>query len=263
MGNNSRRKDIWMRMERVPKFPRRAQSHLFPANDIYSLSYDYGVMLKQENSSIKAIACLSQLPGLSLAHIVELTSIIRNVCGEWEQLDTNSRWFCAVTLGALKRRFNGIWMMGEPRDGLLDFYGAQSHPAQIVWDQSNSTNQGFHEVRLIDGKKAARAGLSAPSSPECGIQSQKKTNTSMVVPTGMQHTPNDELGPDDAPELGPVPSKGTDYFSKLESIRNANKSKAVTTLTPMSILKNAFTSTFDGKNPAPAVQRGTMGLQNL
>ncbi|KAH7318841.1 hypothetical protein B0J17DRAFT_686237 [Rhizoctonia solani] len=77
------------------------------------------------------------------------------------------------------------------------------------------------------------------------------------------HTSDDELGPDDAPELGPIFSQGSDYFSKLETTQNANKTKAVTTPTAISTLKNTFTSTFRGKSPAPAVQRGTMGLQNL
>ncbi|KAG8728279.1 CSN-associated deubiquitinating enzyme Ubp12, partial [Ceratobasidium sp. 423] len=41
------------------------------------------------------------------------------------------------------------------------------------------------------------------------------------------------------------------------------KSKAVTAPSAMSTLKSTFTSTFRGKSPAPVVQRGTMGLQNL
>ncbi|CUA74312.1 putative ubiquitin carboxyl-terminal hydrolase 12 [Rhizoctonia solani] len=72
----------------------------------------------------------------------------------------------------------------------------------------------------------------------------------------------DNLGPDDAPELGPLFTQGTDYVSKLES-QSSSKSKAVTTPSAVSTLKNTFTSTFRGKSPAPPPQRGTMGLQNL
>ncbi|CAE6531128.1 unnamed protein product [Rhizoctonia solani] len=79
--------------------------------------------------------------------------------------------------------------------------------------------------------------------------------------------PEDELAPDDAPELGPLFGQGSDYFSGLEKnlalSQNTNKSKAVTAPSAMSTLKSTFTSTFRGKSPAPVVQRGTMGLQNL
>ncbi|KEP46138.1 putative ubiquitin carboxyl-terminal hydrolase, partial [Rhizoctonia solani 123E] len=84
---------------------------------------------------------------------------------------------------------------------------------------------------------------------------------SVSIPS--ENNDDDELGPDDAPELGPLFPQGSDYVSKLESSQNANKSKAVTTPSAMSTLKNTLTSTFRGKSPAPAAQRGTMGLQNL
>ncbi|CAE7063953.1 unnamed protein product [Rhizoctonia solani] len=72
---------------------------------------------------------------------------------------------------------------------------------------------------------------------------------------------DDELEPDDAPERGPLFSRGSDYISKLESSQSS-KSKAVAP-SVMSTLKSIFTSTFTGNSPAPAAQRGIMGLQNL
>ncbi|QRW27817.1 ubiquitin carboxyl-terminal hydrolase [Rhizoctonia solani] len=64
------------------------------------------------------------------------------------------------------------------------------------------------------------------------------------VATLSDPTSNDEIAPDDAPEPGPLFCKGSEYFSKLQASHDANKSKA-------------------RQSPAPAVRRGTTGLQNL
>ncbi|KAG8688417.1 hypothetical protein FRC11_005463, partial [Ceratobasidium sp. 423] len=144
---NPPKKDIWMRIERMPRFPRALSlpwSQRFPANDIYSMNYIYGVVLKGELDGLQAVAALGQLSGLSISHVVELSSVIREVCDEWASLDTNSRWFCATTLRALEDRFGGIWMLGGSRDGLLELRAEEGRPAQMVLDRYRSNNHNVH-----------------------------------------------------------------------------------------------------------------------
>ncbi|CAE7142462.1 unnamed protein product [Rhizoctonia solani] len=142
-----------------------------------------------------------------------------------------------------------------------------------VWNVPATTNldNGIHPSNIERGTL-----LLIPSDSKTPISEFVKISDIIAVET--QYAPgvwkleaesvaippehnDDELGPDDAPEPGPLFSKGSDYISKLESSQSA-KGKAAAP-SAMSTLKSTFTSTFRGKSPAPAAQRGTMGLQNL
>ncbi|KAJ1299573.1 hypothetical protein OPQ81_002539 [Rhizoctonia solani] len=133
-------------------------------------------------------------------------------------------------------------------------------PTYRVWNLPATTNveNGIHPRNIERGSL-----LLIPSDSKTPISEF----TPIAYPSPPEHNSDDELGQDDASDLGPLFRQGTDYFStlekKLETSPKANKSTAVTAPSAMSTLKNTFTSTFRGKSPAPAVQRGTMGLQNL
>ncbi|CAE6440910.1 unnamed protein product [Rhizoctonia solani] len=146
-------------------------------------------------------------------------------------------------------------------------------PKYRVWNMPATTNleNGIHPRNIERGTL-----LPIPSDSKTLISDFVKISDILAVETEFspgvwtleaesvsipsEHDEDDELGPDDAPELGPLFSQGSDYISKLES---TSKSKAVTAPSAMSTLKSTITSTFRGKSPAPAAQRGTMGLQNL
>ncbi|KAF8698530.1 ubiquitin-specific protease, partial [Rhizoctonia solani] len=145
-----------------------------------------------------------------------------------------------------------------------------------VWNLPATTNvdNGIRPTDIVRGSL-----LLIPSDSKVRISDFIKISDILAVETQYQPgvwtleaetvailsdpTSDDEIAPDDAPEPGPLFGKGSDYFSKLQASQDANKSKAVTTPSAMSTLKSTLTSTFRGKSPAPAVQRGTMGLQNL
>ncbi|CEL62916.1 ubiquitin carboxyl-terminal hydrolase 4/11/15 [Rhizoctonia solani AG-1 IB] len=149
-------------------------------------------------------------------------------------------------------------------------------PNYRVWNVPATTNvdNGIRPTDILRGSL-----LPIPSDSKTPISEFVKISDILIVETQYQAgvwtleaetvaiardpTSDDELGPDDAPEPGPLFGQGSDYFSKLQASQDANKPKAATTTSTMSTLKNTFTSTFRGKSPAPAVQRGTVGLQNL
>ncbi|CAE6357395.1 unnamed protein product [Rhizoctonia solani] len=149
-------------------------------------------------------------------------------------------------------------------------------PNYRVWNFPATTNVD-NGIRPADIERGSL--LLIPSDSKIPISEFVKISDILVVETEYQpgvwtleaetvtilpdRTSDDEIGPDDAPEPGPLFGQGLDYFSKLQASQDANKSKAVTAPSAMSTLKSTFTSTFRGKSPVPAVQRGTMGLQNL
>ncbi|CUA71634.1 hypothetical protein RSOLAG22IIIB_09737 [Rhizoctonia solani] len=133
-------REIWMRMERAPKAKIQSaalsSSRRFQAQDSYAMNYDYHVLMEGEGKKTKAVMVLSQFSGLSMNNIVDLVTTIRAVSSKWQLLGTNCRWFCAVTLRALRDHFHGLDMMiGVTKGGLFEFRGDEGESANKVQEQ--------------------------------------------------------------------------------------------------------------------------------
>ncbi|KAG8710613.1 hypothetical protein FRC11_004308, partial [Ceratobasidium sp. 423] len=183
---------IWLRIERAPKAVRRLSSSPRPAqtHDTFSMSYERAVVMEEENKSVKVIAEINGMSNLSLRHIVDLMAVIQLVSGEWELLNTNCRWFCAVILEALKKHFDGNWMPIHPHDKLLDFRGKESVRAEKVRELYHPSYQPGYKIKASNKVTASpNSMLSVIMNPGNLITERGRVLESNVnFPAGVQST---------------------------------------------------------------------------
>ncbi|QRW17479.1 ubiquitin carboxyl-terminal hydrolase [Rhizoctonia solani] len=127
-----------------------------------------------------------------------------------------------------------------------------------VWNLPATTNvdNGIRPTDIVRGSL-----LLIPSDSKVRISDFIKISDILAVET--QYQPGVWTLEAETVAILSDPTSDDEIAPTMRLNLDANKSKTVTTPSAMSTLKSTLTSTFRGKSPAPAVQRGTMGLQNL